>query len=400
MSRIQGALREGALDAVLCAHPSNVLLLSGYWPVMGASVALATREGEVHLVLPEDEAEIASASSTAAHTTFHPGSLSVVTNADRAIRDPLAKTLRSLGLERGRLAVETGATALPVSYLSQYHYGDALREFLAGDFPQMHLVAGDALLKRLRAVKSPAQVQRLRISCALAGEAYLRGTEQLRLRLGGALHEPTAAHLFHAAFSEAGGGEASGRTGSYFFCMSGPNSATASAAYARTRARAIEPGDLVMIHCNSQADGYWTDVTRTFCNGHPTAKQRAMRTAILEARTAALAAIAPGALACEVDDAARGVMHAHGFGKEFKHATGHGVGFSAANHDAIPRVHPKSKDVLEEGMTFNVEPAAYFDGYGGMRHCDVVAVTSTGVEVLTDFQRTADSLTLRANPAS
>ena len=93
-------------------------------------------------------------------------------------------------------------------------------------------------------------------------------------------------------------------------------------------------------------------------------------------------------------------MSARGFAKEFRHATGHGVGFSAANHDAIPRIHPKSKDLLEEGMTFNVEPAAYFDGYGGMRHCDVVAVTSTGVEVLTDFQNTAASLTIHSNRAN
>ena len=51
----------------------------------------------------------------------------------------------------------------------------------------------------------------------------------------------------------------------------------------------------------------------------------------------------------------------------------------------LPRIHPQSPDVLEEGMTFNVEPAAYFDGYGGMRHCDIVAVTSEGATVFTEF---------------
>ncbi len=69
-------------------------------------------------------------------------------------------------------------------------------------------------------------------------------------------------------------------------------------------------------------------------------------------------------------------MQRHGFGDAFRHSTGHGVGFAAANANGIPRIHPKSSDVLEEGMTFNIEPAAYFDGYGGMRHCDVVACNS------------------------
>lgn len=396
LDRVQSSLKDNGLDAVLCALPSNVLLLSGCWPVMGATVAVATCEGEVHLVLPEDETEIASATSPASQTTFQPGSLAVVTNAGLAVREPLTRVLRSLGLEHARVGLETGAAALPASYLSQYHYGDALRECLADAFPEMHLAPADALMKRLRAIKSPMQLERLRISCRMAKAAYRAGAEQLRLRLGGGLHEPAAADLFHAAFAEAAGRTPICRSRSYFFCMSGPNSATASAAFARTRARAIKVGNLIMMHCNSQADGYWTDLTRTFCYGEPTAKQRAMRTAILEARAAALAAIAPGTLAREVDKAARDVMSAHGFAKEFKHATGHGVGFSAANHDAIPRIHPKSDDVLEEGMAFNVEPAAYFDGYGGMRHCDVVAVTSTGVELLTDFQSTGESLIMDA----
>jgi Xaa-Pro aminopeptidase len=167
--------------------------------------------------------------------------------------------------------------------------------------------------------------------------------------------------------------------------MAGPNSAKAGAAFARSRQRVIEEGDLVMIHANTCADGYWTDLTRTYTAGQSSQRQRDMRTAICEARTAGLAAIRPGATGQQVDHAARSVMKAHGFGKAFKHAAGHGVGFAAANPNGRPRIHPLSPDVLEEGMTFNLEPAAYFDDYGGMRRCDLIAVTNDGARVMSDF---------------
>jgi Xaa-Pro aminopeptidase len=98
-----------------------------------------------------------------------------------------------------------------------------------------------------------------------------------------------------------------------------------------------------------------------------------------------LDAIGPGANARDIDYAARSALKRRKFGKEFKHSTGYGVGFAAANPNAIPRIHPASPDVLREGMTFNIEPAIYFDGYGGMRHCDMVGVGKTGAEVFTNF---------------
>jgi Xaa-Pro dipeptidase len=79
------------------------------------------------------------------------------------------------------------------------------------------------------------------------------------------------------------------------------------------------------------------------------------------------------------------MLERRGYGSAFKHPTGHGVGFAAANADALPRIHPKSPDVLAVGMTFNVEPAIYLEGVGGMRHCDVVACTDAGVDVLSKF---------------
>jgi hypothetical protein len=66
-----------------------------------------------------------------------------------------------------------------------------------------------------------------------------------------------------------------------------------------------------------------------------------------------------------------------------RHGTGHGVGFAAVHHNAWPRLHPASDDVLQPGMVFNVEPAIYLNGHGGLRLCDLVGVHDDGVELLT-----------------
>jgi Xaa-Pro aminopeptidase len=147
----------------------------------------------------------------------------------------------------------------------------------------------------------------------------------------------------------------------------------------------LEDGDLVMVHANTVGDGYWTDITRTYVVGSPSAEQQNMYAAIAEARAAALQAIVPGVSAREVDHAARSILAQHGYGSNFKHATGHGVGFAAANPHAYPRIHPASPDILKAGMTFNLEPAIYLDGLQGMRHCDMVVCTESGCEALTPF---------------
>ena len=96
-----------------------------------------------------------------------------------------------------------------------------------------------------------------------------------------------------------------------------------------------------------------------------------------------------------MDAAARSVLAGRGYGEAFKHSTGHGVGFAAINHNARPRLHPRSDEVHRANMVFNVEPAVYLEGYGGVRHCDVVAVGPAGAEVLTPFQSAAGDLILR-----
>lgn len=59
VERIRRGLQRVQLDAILCTLPDYVLLLSGYWPVVGASIAIATSEGRICLIVPEDEMELA-----------------------------------------------------------------------------------------------------------------------------------------------------------------------------------------------------------------------------------------------------------------------------------------------------------------------------------------------------
>jgi Xaa-Pro aminopeptidase len=186
------------------------------------------------------------------------------------------------------------------------------------------------------------------------------------------------------------------RSGGAFYCMSGRNGEDAFAAFQRSRHKCLERGEPVLVHCNSYVDGYWTDLTRTYVLGPPDGQLMRIYEAIMRARAAAFDVIRPGARAADVDRAAREVLARWGYADAFKHATGHGVGFSAIDHGERPRIHPASSDILESGMVFNVEPGVYIPGLGGVRDCNMVAVTESGYELLSPFHLGLDELHLKA----
>jgi Xaa-Pro aminopeptidase len=383
IERISKALDQANLDALVCALPTNVLLLSGYWSVVGTAVAIALRDGSVQILAPEDEEDLARHGWADEVHTFSPGSLTKLQSVSDAAREPLKEIANRLHLRwNNSIGYESGGNVEPASYAAMYLYGAKLYRLLSEAFPVATLRPTDALLLRLRSVLTPFEQECVRVACRIAAQAYQSGTRNLRP----GLQETEAAVYFRVPLSVLGtSAEGIGRADGFVFCMSGENSAEAYAAYQRSRARVLKQGDLVLVHCNSYADGYWTDITRTFCFAEMDERKRRMYEAIFAARQAALEMIRPGVKAAAVDKAAREVMTAHGFGKEFRHGLGHGVGFAAINHNAPPRLHPASNDVLETGMIFNIEPAIYFTGYGGMRHCDMVAVTEDGAELLTPF---------------
>src|SRR5689334_19939838 len=127
INRISEALERANMDALVCALPTNVLLVSGYWPVAGTSVAVITRNGVVHLLAPDDEAELAHGSWADVVETLSFGSLDEIKTAVDVLRAPLTAVMRDLG-HRDRIVVgcETGAIVEPASYVGMHLFGNAI----------------------------------------------------------------------------------------------------------------------------------------------------------------------------------------------------------------------------------------------------------------------------------
>lgn len=148
--------------------------------------------------------------------------------------------------------------------------------------------------------------------------------------------------------------------------------------------RQIRRGDLLMFDIGVYADGYASDITRTFAVGELSEELVRIYETVLAANEAAIAAIRPGVTFASIDRAAREVIEAAGYGPYFIHRLGHGLGIDV--HE-FPSVHGENEFLLAEGHVFTVEPGIYVPGVGGVRIEDDVLVTATGVEVLTSYPK-------------
>jgi Xaa-Pro aminopeptidase len=153
---------------------------------------------------------------------------------------------------------------------------------------------------------------------------------------------------------------------------SGPNSASP---HHEPGPRLIEAGEPVVCDFGGAMDGYCSDITRTVWTGEPSAEQREMYSILQEAQAEGVAAAQVG-VACEaVDEAARRVIETGGYGEEFIHRTGHGIGLE--EHED-PYIVAGNAVPLRPGHAFSVEPGIYLSGRFGARIEDIVVATEAG----------------------
>jgi Xaa-Pro aminopeptidase len=154
--------------------------------------------------------------------------------------------------------------------------------------------------------------------------------------------------------------------------------------HARPTAKRLRKNELVVLDLGVILGHYCSDITRTVHVGRASKRTRRWYRAVLDAQTAAIAAVKSGAVCGDVDGAARQVLAGYHLDKLFVHSTGHGLGLEV--HED-PRVARGQKKRLEPGNVITIEPGVYAAGIGGIRIEDDVAVHADRTEVLTRAPR-------------
>jgi Xaa-Pro aminopeptidase len=155
--------------------------------------------------------------------------------------------------------------------------------------------------------------------------------------------------------------------------------------HGRPTNRVIREGDFIIFDWGGEYEGYYSDMTRTVVvKGKNTARQKEIYSIVMEAQKNAIEAVKPNIKAKAVDAAARDYIKRRGYGDEFGHGTGHGVGLAV--HEK-PSISWRSRDLILENMVFTIEPGIYLPGFGGVRIEDMVVATKSGAEVLTTLPK-------------
>ncbi|HYH11764.1 MAG TPA: Xaa-Pro peptidase family protein [Thermomicrobiales bacterium] len=363
IAAVQQIIVEGGLDAILVTNPANRRYLTGFSAEDHAAdessgVVVVTPDRAMLLVSPTN-LPWAVAETDTEHVAVEPidGSLAASV-ASRVAADVAA-----------HFAVEDATTTAALWF--------ELQDLLGQDVTLVRL--GDAV-DRLRAVKSPEELDYLREAARLTDEAF----QMAVTRFEPGMSERAAADLVREALRDVG----SDGEGFETIVASGPNAAKP---HHRPGARLLQEGEPIIIDMGARVNGYNGDLTRTVCLGPADERLVRMYEVVLEAQLAGLSAIRAGVPASEPDLATREVFASHGLEQYVIHSAGHGLGLRV--HEA-PSMRRSTDDTLESGNVVTMEPGLYIDGWGGVRIEDVAVVRETDPENITSAPKGVESMQL------
>jgi Xaa-Pro aminopeptidase len=229
---------------------------------------------------------------------------------------------------------------------------------------EVELVAVGGLVERLRRTKDETELESIAEAARLADEVYEWTYE--RGVVGRSEREIMLAA--HQRMRELGAEDPSFAA----IVAAGENSAVP---HHESSEREVRRGELLLIDMGAIVDGYCSDCTRTVATGNLDDELRDAYELVRAAQEKGLEAIRAGVTGRDADAAARELIAAGGYGEEFGHGLGHGVGLDV--HEA-PRLSRRSDETLEAGDVVTAEPGIYVRGRFGIRIEDLVTVTEDG----------------------
>jgi Xaa-Pro aminopeptidase len=344
--RLAATLIDHGVDAILVTRLVNVRYLTGF---TGSNAALLVTPAGV--VLATDGRYTTQAAEQAA-------------DVERLINRECAAALVAKAVEQavGRLGFEAHDVSVE-------QHGQLVE--LAGGMALRPLTR---VVETMRAVKDEAEIELLRTACTI-GDTALR---ELLPTIAVGRSEREIARELEARMLDHGADAAAFET----IVATGPNSAVP---HHRPTDRRVAAGDFLKIDFGARLRGYHADCTRTVVVGaNPTDWQREIYGVVREAQRAGRHALAPAVDVRAVDAAARDVVIGAGYGEQFSHGLGHGVGLEI--HEA-PLLATEGTGRLADRTPVTIEPGIYLPGRGGVRIEDTLVVRHGGPELLTTIPK-------------
>lgn len=343
MARVTEEARRAGLDGIIVTPGPDLVWLTGYRPTAITErltmLVLSPQQGPT-LLVPALERPDAEAAEGAA-------SLEVKDWADGA--DPY-QVARDLLNREGRFGVSDSAWAMHLLGLQHV-------------LPRTSYRAITQALPMMRAIKDENELARL----ALAGTAADATYQEIIQRRFEGRHETEVAADLARLLREFGHEQVD-----FTVVGSGPNGANP---HHEAGDRVIQRGDAVVLDFGGLMAGYGSDTTRTVCVGEPSIEMLKVHDIVRQAQQAAFEAVRPGVACQEIDRVARAVIEEAGYGQQFIHRTGHGIGVTT--HEPPYMVEGEDQP-LQPGMCFSIEPGIYLTGRFGVRIEDIVTVTDRG----------------------
>lgn len=274
------------------------------------------------------------------------------------------KAAQSLGLSSAKKSIGLEPRALRIL---EYR-------FIEQAAPLATFPDASVALSALRIIKDPAEIAKMRQAVIIAQQALKACIPLVKI---GMCEKELAAELSIQLLRQGSSPEMAFSP----IVSSGPNSANP---HASPSDRKLQPGDLLVIDWGAAYDGYISDLTRTFAVAEPDPEYKKIHQIVQAANAAGRAAGKPGAACAAVDKATRDVIEKSGYGINFTHRTGHGIGMQG--HED-PYIRADNMQILEPGMCYTVEPGIYLTGRNGVRIEDDMVVTDNGSESLSDMDR-------------
>jgi Xaa-Pro dipeptidase len=356
LARTQDEMDRRGLPVLLLHAPENITYLSGFRMLgffMYHALVVPAR-GEPILVVRDVE-------QPAADETCWVRNRSVYIDTEQPI-NAAARALRNRGLDGGKIGIEHGTWFLTLERMAILH----------SLVPDAQFVEEPNIVRRLRLIKSPAEIEYLRQASRVVEAMVQAGIDAIRV---GASERELAAAIM-AAQATAGG-----EPPLEPILMTGERTRQLHGTWTD---RCLKRGDAVYFELNGVVRGYWSKLMRTAVVGQPTPEQRRVAEILVNALSTGIAMMRPGAVAGEIDEALRGPVLRARLRDSYYHRVGYTLGliYPPASGEYLREFMAGDSWMLEAGQVFHMLVLA-----SGIGCSETVHVTDDGPELLTRFER-------------